>query len=348
MRVCHGFTAEFDDPNLVSCSGLAPVLRLAERAGLQDLVAEHVRIDKPGGVNARLKVPALVAGMVAGADSIDDMALLRHGAMGRLFTGVRAPSTLGTFLRTFTFGHVRQLDAVASRLLINLCRQAPLLPGAATLTYLDIDDTVRQTYGYAKHGAGRGYTGVKGLNALLGILSTPGSAPVIAAAQLRRGSTSSAKGAHPFVADTLVTAKAAGATGTLVLRADSALCRYRHNADHAYPVPSAGLDGRGHRPVGGVERIGTTRCTRHDALEWPGFDVRRHRNACTRTGLQALRRGAVRRGELGVMQTQRSCPAKTQRSEPDKQDADYAELLVMPRCGVKGLVAAGLGLVRSA
>ena len=93
MRVCHGFSAEFDDPNLVSCAGLAPVLQLAERAGLHSLVAEHVRIDKPGGGNARLKVPALVAGMIAGADSIDDMALLGHGAMGRLFTGVRAPST---------------------------------------------------------------------------------------------------------------------------------------------------------------------------------------------------------------------------------------------------------------
>jgi len=113
MRVCHGVTATFDDPNLVSCAGLAPVLELAERAGLQDLVGEHVRIDKPGGANAHLKVPALVAGMSAGPDSIDDMDLLRHGAMGRLFTGVRAPSTLGTFLRTCTFGHVRQLDAVA-------------------------------------------------------------------------------------------------------------------------------------------------------------------------------------------------------------------------------------------
>jgi hypothetical protein len=222
MRVCHGFTAKFDDPNLVSCAGLAPVLDLAERAGLQDLVAEHVRIDKPGGGNARLKVPALVAGMIAGADSIDDMALLRHGAMGRLFTGVRAPSTLGTFLRTFTFGHVRQLDAVASRLLINLCAQAPLLTGADQLAYVDIDDTVRQTYGYAKQGAGRGYTGVKGLNVLLGIISTPTSAPVIAAARLRKGSTNSAKGAHRFVSDTLITAKAAGATGTVVLRADSA------------------------------------------------------------------------------------------------------------------------------
>lgn len=222
MRVCHGFAPQFDDPNLVSCAGLAPVLQLAERAGLQDLVDERVRIDKPGGGNAHLKVPALIAGMIAGADSIDDMALLRHGAMDTLFTGVRAPSTLGTFLRTFTFGHVRQLDAVASRLLINLCQHAPLLPGADKLAYVDIDDTVKQTYGYAKQGAGRGYTGVKGLNALLGILSTPSSSPVIAAARLRKGSTNSAKGAHRFVADTLVTAKAAGATGMLVLRADSA------------------------------------------------------------------------------------------------------------------------------
>ena len=82
------------------------------------------------GPNAQLKVPALVAGMVAGADSIDDMDLLRHGGMGRLFGGVRAPSTLGTFLRSFTFGHVRQLDAVASRLLVDLAARAPLLPGA--------------------------------------------------------------------------------------------------------------------------------------------------------------------------------------------------------------------------
>ncbi len=222
MRVCHGVTAVFDDPNLVSCGGLEPVLEVAERAGLQDLVGEHVRIDKPGGGNAALKVLALVAGMIAGADSIQDMALLRHGAMRRLFAGVRAPSTLGTFLRTFTFGHVRQLDAVASRLLINLCRRAPLLAGADTLAYVDVDDTVKPTFGYAKQGAGRGYTGVKGLNVLLAIISTPTSRPVIAAARLRKGATNSAKGAHRFVADALITAKAAGATGTLVLRADSA------------------------------------------------------------------------------------------------------------------------------
>ncbi len=222
---CDGYklvTATFDDPNLVSCAGLAPVLELAERAGLQALVTEHVRIARPGGGNAHLKVPALVAGMIAGADSIEDMGLLRHGAMNRLFTGVRAPSTLGTFLRTFTFGHVRQLDAVASRLLTNLCTSAPLLPGAHQLSYVDIDDTVKPTSGYAKQGAGRGYTGVKGLNVLLGVISTPSSRPVIAAARLRKGSTNSAKGAHRFVADTLITARSCGATGTLVLRADSA------------------------------------------------------------------------------------------------------------------------------
>jgi len=222
MRVCHGVTAVFDDPNLVSCAGLAPVLELAERAGLHDIVEEHVRIYRRGGQHALVKVLSLVAGMVAGADSIDDMGLLRHGAMGRLFTGVRAPSTLGTFLRSFTFGHVRQLDAVASRLLINLARRAPLLAGASELAYVDVDDTVKPTFGYAKQGAGRGYTGVKGLNVLLATISTASSRPVIAAARLRKGSTISASGAHRFVADALITAKAAGASGTLVLRADSA------------------------------------------------------------------------------------------------------------------------------
>jgi predicted aminopeptidase len=94
--------------------------------------------------------------MVAGADSIDDMDLLRHGGMDRLFGGVRAPSTLGTFLRTFTFGHVRQLDSVATTLLGELARRTPLLAGADQVAYVDVDDTVKATYGYAKQGAGFG------------------------------------------------------------------------------------------------------------------------------------------------------------------------------------------------
>jgi hypothetical protein len=186
MRVCHGFTATFDDRNLVSCAGLAPVLQLAEPAGLQRLIGEHVGLSEPAGVNAHLKVPALVAGMIAGADSIDDMSLLRHGAMAGCSPAPGPHPPLGTFLRTFTFGHVRQLDAVASRSLINLCAQSPLLPGADQSAYVDVDHTVKPTFGYAKQGAGRGYSGMKGLNVLLGIISTASSRPVIAAVRLRK------------------------------------------------------------------------------------------------------------------------------------------------------------------
>jgi hypothetical protein len=235
MQVSHSpgqVSAVFDDPNLVSCAGLAPVLALAQRCGLSELVAERLTLQAEGGVNAHLKIPALVAGMVAGADSIDDMDVLRHGGMDRLFGGVRAPSTLGTFLRTFTFGHVRQLDSVAATMLAELARQTPLLAGADKVAYVDVDDTVKATYGYAKQGAGYGYSGVKGLNALIATVSTPLSAPVICATRLRKGSTNSARGAARLVADALVAAKAAGAggpdgEGLIILRADSAF--YNHD-----------------------------------------------------------------------------------------------------------------------
>jgi hypothetical protein len=106
VRLLHALGrthASFDDPNLVSRAGLVPVMALAQRAGLGKLVAAQVRPGGPCGVNAELKVPCLVAGMAAGADSIDDMDLLRHGAMSVLFGGVRAPSTLGSHLRSFTW-----------------------------------------------------------------------------------------------------------------------------------------------------------------------------------------------------------------------------------------------------
>jgi Transposase DDE domain group 1 len=227
MRVSHGVWAVFDDPNLVSCAGLAPVLALAARCGLHELIAAKVTVSGRGAANARLKVPALVAGMVAGADCIEDMDLLRHGGMGRLFGGMRAPSTLGTFLRCFTFGHVRQLDAVAAVFLARLATHTPLLPGADRVAYLDIDDTIRQTHGYAKQGSGYGYSGVKGLNALIATVSTPLAAPVIAATRLRKGSTNSARGAARLVADALTAARAAGATGLVITRADSAF--YSHD-----------------------------------------------------------------------------------------------------------------------
>ena len=235
MRVSHaaaGAPAVFDDPNLVSCAGLAPVLALAARCGLHDLVADIVRV--PGaGVHAEVKVPAILGGMVAGADSIADLDVLRHGGMGRLFDGVRAPSTLGTFLRAFTHGHVRQLDAVAARFLERLAAHTPLLPGAEQVTFVDVDDTIRATYGYAKQGAGYGYSGVKGLNALLVTVSTPLAAPVIAAARLRGGSTNSARGAAGLLAEGLRTATKCGARagkgaggGLVLVRVDSAYYGY--------------------------------------------------------------------------------------------------------------------------
>jgi hypothetical protein len=228
MRASHarsGFSVRFDDPNLVSCAGLVAVSSLAERAGLPALLA---RLTVPAA-NAVDKVLAIVLGMVAGADSITDLDLLRHGGMRRVFTGVRAPSTLGTFLRSFTFGHVRQLDAAAARLLPVLTRWAPLLPAADQIAYLDVDDTVRATYGYTKQGAGRGYTGVNGLNVLLATISTPGSVPLIAAARLRRGGANSLRGAPKLLADALAVARRAGAgRARLVVRADSAF--YAHAA----------------------------------------------------------------------------------------------------------------------
>src|SRR3954453_1522209 len=139
-HACRAINVRFDDPNLVSCAGLVPVMALAQRCGLARLLAERLTITAKGGANAALKVLAVVAGMVCGADSIDDMDLLRHGGMGRLFDGVRAPSTLGTFLRCFTFGHVRQLDSVAAAVLTELAGRAPLLPGAESVTFLDLDD----------------------------------------------------------------------------------------------------------------------------------------------------------------------------------------------------------------
>ncbi|MCE3556557.1 IS1380 family transposase, partial [Pseudonocardia sp. RS11V-5] len=209
-----------------SCAGLVPVVALAARCGLRTLLADTLTLTGKGTANAAAKILAVIAGMVSGADSIDDLDLLRHGGMTRVFDQVRAPSTLGTFLRRFTFGHVRQLDAVAARLLARLATATPLLAGADQVAYLDLDDTVRQTYGYAKQGAGRGYTGIKGLNALLAVLSAPTAAPVIAATRLRRGSTNSARGAPRLLAEALATARRIGAGtarhGMLLVRADSA------------------------------------------------------------------------------------------------------------------------------
>jgi hypothetical protein len=159
--------ARFDDPNLVSRAGLVPVMSLAERAGLFALAGEHVRVAGPCGANAGAKIGCLVAGMAAGVDSIDDMDVLRHGAMPDLFDGVRAPSTLGSFLRSFTWGSVRQPGKVSRLLLAELARRADLLPGADRLAFVDVDSTQRRVYGHAKQGAAFGHTKISGKTVLV-------------------------------------------------------------------------------------------------------------------------------------------------------------------------------------
>ena len=228
-------SATFDDPNLVSVAGLVPVMKLAENAGLRSLADEWLSVPTDKGANAGLKVASLVGGMVAGADSIDDMAILRHGAMGKLFNACYAPSTLGSFLRKFTFGHVRQLDAVASRFLTNLAAKAPLLPTGddGGYVFVDVDDTIVEVHGYGKQGSGYGYSGVRGLNALLATVKTGASAPVIIGQRLRRGACGSPRGAARLIGDALATLKRISQVkdAPILFRADSAF--YGYAAIHA-------------------------------------------------------------------------------------------------------------------
>ena len=255
MKLSHtraATLAVFDDPNLVACAGLVPVLALADAAGLATLAGEHLSVPGDKGANAGLKVASLVAGMVAGADSIDDMALLRHGGMGRVFERAYAPSTLGSFLRAFTFGHVRQLDAVAARFLTNLTAQAAQAPqvagnSAGARVLVDVDDTIIEVHGYAKQGAGFGYSGIRGLNALLATATIAGSAPVVVAQRLRKGSCGSPRGAKRLVADALKTVHALRGRSDVkpLLRADSAF----------YGAPTVGAALRGGAQVSVTVRL---------------------------------------------------------------------------------------------
>lgn len=228
MKACHTVRPVFDDPNLVGCAGLVPALLLGESAGLHELLGEHLSVDSPNPV---VKSAGVIAGMLTGADSIDDMGVLRHGGMPRLFGGVRAPSTYGTFLRAFTHGHVQQLDAVSSRLLARLVSRVPgLIRGGSDrdgIAFLDLDDTIREVHGYGKQAAAYGYSKVFGLNAMLAVCSTPLAAPVIVAASLRKGNTTSGSGSARMLTRAAATARQAGVTGRLLGRADSAF--YRHD-----------------------------------------------------------------------------------------------------------------------
>jgi hypothetical protein len=229
MQSSHAASAvdiAFDDPNLVADVGLVSVVALAEQVGLPELVVEHVRIsgaDNSAGANPAAKVMSLVAGMVAGADSIEDIDRLRHAGNAVVFDQIRAPSTLGTFLRAFTHGHVQQLNSVLHHTLINLAERAPLLPGAEEVVFVDLDSTHRQVYGYAKQGAVVGrLKGKKTLHPLLVIASTPIARPVVVVAvRMRRGKAADVRGAPRLLAEALVTVRAIAPTATIIVRGDS-------------------------------------------------------------------------------------------------------------------------------
>ncbi len=223
----------FDDDNLVSSAGLVPVMTLAEQTGLWPLLADKVRISAPriksGSANPAPKLVTLIAAMCAGADCIDDIDVVRSGGMKTFFDGVYAPSTVGTLLREFTFGHARQLESVLREHLVALCGRVDLLPGADQQVFIDIDSLLRPVYGHAKQGASYGHTKIagkqilrKGLCPLATTISTPSAAPVIAGMRLRAGKTGSAKGAGRMVAQAISTARAAGARGPILVRGDSA------------------------------------------------------------------------------------------------------------------------------
>jgi Transposase DDE domain group 1 len=225
--------SRFDDGNLVSFAGLAPVLVLAEKAGLSGLIADRVKITTStvpsAGVNPAGKLTAIIAGMAAGADSIDDLDVVRSGGMKQLFTGVYACATLGQFLREFTHGHTLQLASVARAHLANLVRHTDLLPGRAEQVFIDIDSLLRPVFGHAKQGASFGFTKIagkqvlrKGLSPLVTTISTEQGAPVVAGIRLRAGRAGSAKGAASMLIEAIRAARAAGATGQILARGDAA------------------------------------------------------------------------------------------------------------------------------
>ena len=209
----------FDDHRLVANAGLLLPVTLAQRPGLSQLVDRHVDLGRaPGRANTGNKMMTLVASALAGGDCIDDADALRAGGTDRVLGCVsKAPSTLGTFLRSFRWGHVRQLDRV-SRELLAQAWATDAGPGDGPLT-IDLDSTVCETFGLAKEGAQRhNYAGQRGYHPILAVAAGTGD---VLMARLRQGRANTARGASHFLRETVSRVRHAGATGQLTVRADS-------------------------------------------------------------------------------------------------------------------------------
>jgi hypothetical protein len=209
----------FDDERVVSDAGIALAATLAQRLGIEGLVDRFVllRPGRPGARNAGRKVMSLVYAMALGADSIDDCDVLRSGRTRRLLGGwVAAPSTLGTFLRAFTFGHVRQLDRVLGETLTRAWR-AGAGPGAERLV-VDVDSFIGEVHGHQKQGASFGYTKQRGYHPILASRADSGE---VLHVRLRKGSANTQRGIVRFTDELIARIARAGATGVKLLRADS-------------------------------------------------------------------------------------------------------------------------------
>ncbi len=213
-----------DDDRLVADAGLLLPATLAQHLGLRELVSRHLDLGRrPGQANRGDKLLTLVMSALAGGDCIDDATALRAGGTENVLGFVvKAASTLGTFLRSFRWGHVRQLDRV-SRELLARAWAAGAGPGAAPFT-IDLDSTICETYGLAKEGAiHHGYTGVRGYHPPLAIAAGTGD---VLMARLREGRANTARGAGHFLTETIGRVHDAGASGQLTVRADSGV--YAH------------------------------------------------------------------------------------------------------------------------
>src|SRR5512142_2964732 len=226
---CRGFRSALTSRIWCRMPGWSRWPELAQRLGVGERIDETVMLAGPVGANSDAKALTVIGSVLAGGDCIDDVNLLRSGALPELFDGVRAPSTVGSWLRALRWGHVRQLDAVVRTLLVQAWRAgAGPAPGADVT--VDLDSTICEVYGLAKQGAARGYTGVRGYHPLLASCAgdtAGGGATQLLHALLRGGNAGSGRGAGSFVAEVLTRLRAAlppdraGRQGTVTLRADS-------------------------------------------------------------------------------------------------------------------------------
>jgi len=208
----------FDETNLVPNAGLLPAAVLAQRLDLAGLVDRRLRLARHGA-NSGAKAMSVIGSMLAGGDSIDDVAVLRAGAASILFDGTRAPSTVGSWLRSHKWSNARQLDAVSRELLARLWAAGAGPADLAGPLTIDLDSTIVPVHGRAKQGAAFGYTKVRGYHPQLATCAQTGQ---VLMSRLRGGAAGAARGASSFLTETVSRVRGAGATGQLTVRADSA------------------------------------------------------------------------------------------------------------------------------